>query len=184
MNVTSINDNSHYYYPADRCINVEMGTVGCATDSMSVLRTDNLTHCCAVAVLSKWNGRWYQQRTLLHLTGGYLFYGITSVNDRRPDLASRWLAKLKSELVDGGKIIFTGGIDSASDTGLSTCIHQTDDEGQKPLQELLTLPGTEMMMAGALGLTIHPNGEVEFDVAGSRGELNQQECCSILRDEV
>ncbi|WP_291968396.1 hypothetical protein [Candidatus Symbiopectobacterium sp.] len=137
-----------------------------------------------MAVLSKWNGKWYEQRTLLHITGGCLFYGISSVGDRRPDLASRWLAKLKSELVDGGKIIFVGGIDCASDMAFSLSIHQTDDEERKPLQELLTLPGTEIMMAVALGLTIHPNGEVALDVAGSRGELNQQECSSILRDEV
>ncbi|MCW2483262.1 hypothetical protein, partial [Candidatus Symbiopectobacterium sp. NZEC135] len=147
MNVTSINDTPHYYRHTDNCINVEMGKVGCATDSASVLHTHRLTHCCALAVLSKWNGRWYQQRTLLHITGGNLFYGITSESDRRPDLASRWLAKLKSELVDGGKLIFVGGIDCASDMALSMSIHQIDDEGQKPLHELLTLPGTEIMMA-------------------------------------
>lgn len=150
-----------------------MGAVGCATDRTSLLHTDCLTDCCALAVLSKWNGRWYQQRALLHIIGGYLFCGIRSESDRRPNLASRWIAKLKSELVDGGKIIFVGGIDSDSDMSLSMSIHQTDAEGHKPLQELLTLPGIDIMMAGALGLTIHPNGEVVFDMAGSRGELNQ-----------
>ncbi|MBG6245984.1 hypothetical protein CS369_16665 [Candidatus Symbiopectobacterium sp. 'North America'] len=180
MNVTSINDTPHYYRQADNCINVEMGSVGCATDRMSVLHTECLTYCCALAVLSKWNGRWYQQRTLLHIIGGYLFCGIRSESDRRTDLASRWIAKLKSELADGGKIIFVGGINSSSDMAFSLSIHQTDDEGHKPL----TLPGTDITMAGALGLTIHPNGEVVFDVAGSRGELNQQECFSILREEI
>lgn len=184
MNVTSINDTPHYYRHTENCINVEMGNVRCATDRTSVLHTHKLTHCCALAVLSKWNGRWYQQRTLLHITGGNVFFGITSESDRQPDLVSGWLPKLKSELVDGGKVIFVGGIDCASDISLNISIHQTDAEGHKPLQELLTLPGTEMMIAGALGLTVHPSGEVVFDVAGSRGELNQQECDSILRGEL
>lgn len=184
MNVTSINDMSHYYQHTENCINVEMGNVRCATDRTSLLYTHRLTHCCALAVLSKWNGSWYQQRTLLHITGGNLFCTITSESDRQPDLVSRWLPKLKSELVDGGKVIFVGGIDCASDISLHISIHQTDAEGHKPLQELLTLPGTDIMMAGALGLTIHPNGEVVFDVAGGRGELNPQECGSILRGEI
>ncbi|WP_440866180.1 hypothetical protein [Symbiopectobacterium purcellii] len=42
----------------------------------------------------------------------------------------------------GGKVIFVGGIDCASDISLNISIHQTDAEGHKPLQELLTLPGT------------------------------------------
>lgn len=76
------------------------------------------------------------------------FFGITSQSDSQPDHAQRWLTKLTSELVDGGKVIFVEGIDCASNMALSTCIHQKDDERQKPLQELITLPGTEIMMAG------------------------------------
>lgn len=183
MNIDSINNADNYVLNNDSRIHVEMGNVGYATDRSSVLHTDGLTYCCALAVLSEWNGRWYQKRTLLHITGGNLFFGITSQSDSQPDHAQRWLTKLKSELVDGGKVIFVGGIDCASNMALGTCIHQKDDKGQKPLQELLTLPGTEIVIAVALGFTIHPNGEVVFDVAGSRGELSQRECRSLLRDE-
>ncbi|MFT8209497.1 MAG: hypothetical protein ACMZI0_00540 [Symbiopectobacterium sp.] len=186
MNIASINDTNNCYLQNDNRIRVEMGNVGCATDRSSVLHTDSLTYCCALAVLSKWNGRWYQQRTLtlLHIIGGNLFFGIKSKSDRQPNHANRWLSKLKSELIDGGKVIFAGGIDCSSDMALSMSIHQTDADGQKPLQELLTTPGTEIMLAVALGITIYPNGAVVLDSTGARGELSYQECLSILQDQV
>ncbi|WP_196908777.1 hypothetical protein [Candidatus Symbiopectobacterium sp. 'North America'] len=58
-------------------IEVEMGEVRTVTDHQTVLYTTNLTDCSALVLLSNRGGSNYQTRTMMHLMGSNLNYGLT-----------------------------------------------------------------------------------------------------------
>lgn len=155
-----------------------MGEARLVTDSSSVLHTRGLSFCSALTVLSEWTGEVYKKRTLMHLKGGNLAFGMNYGEDS----AMEWLTRFQADLASGGKVILVGGLDVESDLLLKMTINQMDDKGLPPLKALFNMPSVEVEIAGAHGITVFPDGRFDLEELGGRGALSKQECVALLQD--
>ncbi len=150
--------------PADT-VYVNMGESTTLNLGNSALSTRSLTSCSAIAVLTDWNGSIYQNRTLMHLTGGNLEMSLNGAN------AQALLQKLQASLSKGGHVILVGGVDSDSIQGMATTIGQTV-QGKQPLRELLReRPGVNVTLASSLGITVNADGTFELIEDTGKGVL-------------
>ncbi|MPR02819.1 hypothetical protein F0169_12515 [Pseudomonas sp. MAFF 212408] len=146
-------------------VEVLMGYSHTAEDAHSVLSTRSLTDCSALAVLTDLKDGVYQKRTLMHLTGSNLEFGLFD-ND-----TYQLLQTLNESLADGGKVIFVGGIDSQSAVGMGVVLGQ-EYQGKKPLLALLRKPGVETTIASSLGVDINPDGTFTLIEGTGKGVFN------------
>ncbi|MDH0353401.1 hypothetical protein N7387_01640, partial [Morganella sp. GD04133] len=151
-------------------IEVEMSEVKTVNDPISVLSTSGLTDCSALAVLSDWNGEIYETRTLMHLAGSSLKFGLKNGID-----ADELISDLKDELVNGGKVIWVGGVNSQTNTALDMTISQHNNNNEQPILDLFNTNGVSVEIAGSHGVTVHPDGTVELMKGSGRGPLTAQE---------
>ncbi|MBO0493934.1 DUF6543 domain-containing protein [Pseudomonas sp. Marseille-Q1929] len=131
---------------------VAMGESVTLSEGNAPLSTRSLSDCSALAVLTDWNGSTYQTRTLLHLTGSNLEFGLLDGSTRRV------LDQLQDSLKNGGKVILVGGVDTQSTQGMATVIGQTF-HGRQPLKALLEeRPGVSVSIAGSSGVQVNADG--------------------------
>lgn len=131
---------------------VSMGESVTVNEGNAPLSTRSLSDCSALAVLTDWNGSTYQTRTLLHLTGSNLEFGLLDGSTRRV------LDTLQGSLKNGGKVILVGGVDTQSTQGMATVIGQTF-HGQQPLKTLLEeRPGVSVSIASSSGVQVNADG--------------------------
>ncbi len=143
-------------------VEVLMGYSHTAEDAHSVLSTRSLTDCSALAVLTDLKDGVYQKRTLMHLTGSNLEFGLFDKD------SYQLLQTLNDSLAGGGKVIFVGGIESQSATGMGAVLGQ-EYQGKKPLLALLRKPGVETTIASSLGVNINPDGTFKLIEGTGKG---------------
>lgn len=151
-------------------IEVEMSEMKTVEDPISALTTSGLTDCSALAVLSNWNGEIYETRTLMHLAGSSLKFGLKNGID-----ADELISDLKDELVNGGKVIWVGGVNSQTNLALEMAISQDNRNNEQPILDLFNTNGVSVEIAGSKGVTVHPDGRVELMDGPGRGFLTAQE---------
>ncbi|XBS69321.1 hypothetical protein ABK905_23255 [Acerihabitans sp. KWT182] len=163
----------------DKICVVSAGEWGTAHDSVSILSTDGLLDCSAVAVLSGWNGVIYENRALIHIYGSNVSSGLVHFED-----ASELIYKLRKQLIGGnGKVILVKGIYSESDFGLTMFIGQSHVSGTRPILELINTPGVTTVITGSSGISICPNGAFSLrEGDGSRGILNAEKTRNIISE--
>lgn len=132
-------------------VEVLMGYSHTAEDPHTQLSTRSLTDCSALAVLTDLKDGVYQKRTLMHLTGSNLEFGLFDKDTYHV------LDELNTSLANGGKVIFVGGIDSQSAVGMGVVLGQAFN-GKKPLLAILKKPGVDTTIASSLGVDINPDG--------------------------
>lgn len=132
-------------------VEVLMGYSHTVEDSHTVLSTRSLTDCSALAVLTDLKDGVYQKRTLMHLTGSNLEFGLLDKDTYRE------LAELDESLANGGKVIFVGGVDSQSPVGMGVVLGQ-EYRGKKPLLDMLKKPGVDVTIASSVGVDIKSDG--------------------------
>lgn len=131
---------------------VAMGESVTLSEGNAPLSTRSLGDCSALAVLTDWNGSTYQTRTLMHLTGSNLEFGLLDGSTRRV------LDTLQDALKNGGKVILVGGVDTQSTQGMATVIGQTF-HGRQPLKALLEeRPGVSVSIASSSGVQVNADG--------------------------
>ncbi|MFL1481183.1 hypothetical protein [Pseudomonas grimontii] len=153
--------------PPTQTVFVDTGRFKTVKDNTSMLSAQYLSSCSALAVLSGWNGSTYKSRTLMHLNGGSLPYGL--IDQGVPEL----LAELKGSLAGGGKVIWVGGVDAQTDFQLALSLKQ-EKGGLHPLRDLLETPGICTVIAGSSGIDIKPDGTFKLAPVG-RGELTERD---------
>ncbi|WP_421535097.1 hypothetical protein [Pseudomonas marginalis] len=153
-------------------ITVEMGRSVTLISNNAILSTGGLTECSALAVLSNWNGRNYDTRTLMHLAGSNLECGLWGTD------AYSLIADLKYSLGSYGKVIFVSGISSSSNFGISLILGQYKNPNILPLVDILNTPNIPTIIAVASGISIQPNGDFTLPDNG-RGVLNEPEVKAI-----
>ncbi|OAE11127.1 hypothetical protein AZH11_21645 [Pseudomonas simiae] len=121
-------------------LEVLMGYSHNAEDPHTQLSTRSLTDCSALAVLTHLKDGVYQKRTLMHLTGSNLEFGLFDKDTYQV------LDELNTSLANGGKVIFVGGIESQSAVGMGFVLGQ-EFNGKKPLLDILKKPGVETTIA-------------------------------------
>ena len=150
-------------------ISVDTGRCATVQGDTSTLSTRYLSSCSALAVLSDWNGSAYNTRTLMHLNGSNLQHGLVHQD------ACEVIAALKDSLMDGGKVIWVGGVDAQSDYSLAMGLSQ-DAGGRQPLRDLLDTPNISTVIAGASGIDINADGTFTLTEGGmARGVLSEHE---------
>lgn len=155
-------------------VHVAMGEATTLSSGNDSLSTRSLSDCSALAVLTDWNGTTYQTRTLLHLTGSNLEYGLFNGSTKAV------LDKLQASLHNGGRVIFVGGVDTQSTQGMATVIGQTF-HGRQPLLELLKeRPGVTVTIAGAPGVTVRADGSFDLLAPKARGVFTPQMIQQVL----
>ncbi|WP_306493261.1 DUF6543 domain-containing protein [Pseudomonas sp. W4I3] len=132
-------------------VDVLMGESHTVQDGQSILTTRSLSDCSALVVLSDLKDGVYQKRTMMHLTGSNLEFGLCSGD------VYEHLEALDRSLNRGGKVILVGGSQSQSVVGVATTVGQ-EYNGKKPLLDLLKKPGVEAVIAGSVGVTVKPDG--------------------------
>ncbi|WP_438867287.1 hypothetical protein [Pseudomonas sp. L1(2025)] len=147
-------------------VNVDMGYSHSVEDANSVLSTRSLTDCSALAVLSDFRDGVYHKRTLMHLTGSNLEFGLFDKNSYQV------LEQLNKSLANGGKVIFVGGIESHSTAGMGTVLEQ-QYRGKKPLLDILRKPGVNTVIASSLGVEVNPDGTFKLIEGTGKGVFNQ-----------
>lgn len=157
---------------------VAMGHVGFAHDAVTILSTNALTDCSALAVLSDWNGEYYAQRTLMHLTGSVLpeFFpnGLVSQDV---------FASLGEQLDKKGKLIWVAGVNSDSNTGLTIALSQRGYLGQG-IRDLVHKTGQDINIVGSAGVAVYPDGRLALRKGTGRGVLSSEEKDVVLDDLV
>lgn len=162
----------------DNVCKVKPGEWKTADDPFSLLSTRGLADCSALAVLSGWNGKYYQHRVLIHLQGSDVTYGLKRVD--ASEFIYDWQEQLRK---GGGKVIFVGGTNSESNAGLSLIIGQSHFSGTKPLLDLMNMPGVSKKLAGSNGIIIRPDGTFTLKEGnGSRGLLTNEQTRAVLAD--
>ncbi|MBN3265552.1 methyl-accepting chemotaxis protein, partial [Pectobacterium brasiliense] len=159
-------------------VGVEVGVGGMetVTDSTTVLSTYGLTSCSALIVLSDWNGDFYGDRTLVHLLGSNITYGLKYGVD-----ASGLISDLRNKIVGGGKVIWVGGADSESDMALAMAIAQSNNFGERPLYELINTLGISLEISGSSQVHVYPDGTFELgEIGDGRGVLTEKDIDNIL----
>ncbi|MBO0496237.1 hypothetical protein [Pseudomonas sp. Marseille-Q1929] len=154
---------------------VFMGQSHTLTDRTSILKTDGLSDCSAVVVLSNLQDGIYQKRTLVHLTGSNL---EQPVNNARDGFA--WLDEMKNDLAHGGKVIFVGGSETRSVVGVAGAIGQTDKHGRQPLLELLQRKDISATYASSVGVEVHPDGTFKLRDDDGAGVFDAKKVKDIL----
>ena len=147
-------------------IEVLMGYSHTIENSTSALSTRSLTDCSALAVLTDLKDGVYQKRTLMHLTGSNLEFGLFDAN------AAQAVDELEKSLAKGGKVIFVGGVDSQSPVGMGVVLGQ-EVQGRKPLLDILKKPGVETIIASSLGVDINPDGTYKLIEGTGKGTFTQ-----------
>ncbi len=140
-------------------VEVLMGNSRTIEDTNSVLSTDALTDCSALVVLTDLKDGVYQKRTLMHITGSVLEFGLPNED------VAQLMDDLDKSLANGGKVIFVGGVNSSSRFGMGMVVGQ-EYNGKKPLLDILTKPGVETVLAGSSGIEVNPNGTFTLAEAG------------------
>jgi hypothetical protein len=131
---------------------VAMGESVTLSEGNAPLSTRSLSDCTAVAVLTDLKDGIYQTRTLMHLTGSNLEFGLLDGSTRRV------LDQLQDSLKNGGKVILVGGVDTQSTQGMATVIGQTF-HGRQPLKTLLEeRPGVSVSIASSSGVQVNADG--------------------------
>ena len=149
-------------------VHVAMGESITLAKGNETLATRSLTDCSALAVLTDWNGTTYQSRTLMHLTGGNLEFGLRDGNTHT------LLDSLQASLAKGGRVMLVGGVNSQSVQGMATVIGQ-EFRGQQPLRALLKeRPGVTVTLAGSLGVTVKADGTFELIEGTGKGVFSPQ----------
>ncbi|MFT0475799.1 hypothetical protein ACMSI6_17990 [Pseudomonas antarctica] len=147
-------------------VEVMMGYSHTAEDPHTELSTRSLTDCSALAVLTDLKDGVYQKRTLMHLTGSNLEFGLFDKD------AYQVLDELNTSLAKGGKVIFVGGIDSQSTVGMGVVVGQAFN-GKKPLLDILKKPGVQTTIASSLGVSIKPDGSFKLIEGTGKGVFNR-----------
>ncbi|MCU1803765.1 hypothetical protein CUU56_20505 [Pectobacterium parvum] len=160
----------------DANIDVGVGCMETVTDSTTILSTGGLSDCSALIVLSDWNAVSYGSRTLVHLNGSNVSFGLKYGAD-----ASGLISELRNKIVGGGKVILVGGDQSQSDMSLSFIIAQTNKLGEKPLYELVSTLGISLTIASSAQVTVYPDGTFNLgDIEDRRGVLTKENVSDIL----
>lgn len=157
-----------------------MGHAHTLTDPASILSTNSLSDCSAVAVLSGLKNGVYRKRTLVHLTGSNL---DSPVNNAGNGFA--WLESVKKDLDGGGKIIFVGGVDTKSVVGVAAVLGQQNSLKKQPLLELLQRDDVSVVYASSAGVEVYPDGTFklrEHDGAGVFSDNKINEIMDFAKD--
>jgi hypothetical protein len=174
INATSRSDKK----AASKKISVKMGESVTVKNDDTVLSTRGLSDCCALAVLSGWDGVIYKRRTLMHLKGGSLDHGLNN-----EDSIYILLTTLEDALAGGGVVILVAGDNSHSDVGIRAVLEQKDRAGEKPFFKLLTIKSVNAVVAGSSGIKIMADGKFELREGSGRGILRSESIEKIF-DEV
>lgn len=153
--------------PPTQTVSVDTGRCKTVHDTTSTLSTQYLSSSSALAVLSGWNGSTYESRTLMHLNGSSLPYGLIDQD------ATELLAELKGSLAGGGKVIWVGGADAQTDFQLALSLKQ-EEGGRQPLKDLLETPGICTVITGSSSIDVKPDGTFKLGTVG-RGELTERD---------
>lgn len=157
-------------------VEVKVGGMESVTNSTTILFTRGLSDCSALIVLSDWNGVSYGSRTLVHLNGSNVSYGLKYCAD-----ASGLISELRKTIIGGGKVILVGGTLGQSNIGLGITIGQNNNSGEKPLYELMSTPGISLDISGSSQVYVYPDGTFKLgDIEGERGVLTKEEVNNIL----
>jgi hypothetical protein len=157
-----------------KMINVAMGCSTTHQGDHATLSTRSLSDCSALAVMTDWNGRTYDTRTLMHVIGSNLEFGLVDGD------AFELLGELRDSLARGGKVIWVGGTNSQSDVGLAISLGQTDRVGNQPLLDLLNIQGVSITLAGASGIDVKADGTFTLTDNIGRGVLTKEEVTEVL----
>lgn len=147
---------------------VGMGDSVTLNEGNATLSTRSLSDCSALAVLTDWNGTTYQTRTLMHLTGSNLEFGLLDGSTQRV------LDRLQASLKNGGRVILVGGVDTQSTQGMATVIGQTFNDKQ-PLKALLQeQSGVSVSIASSSGVTIKADGTFSLIEGTGKGVFTHE----------
>lgn len=161
-------------------LEVLCGESATVSDAHALLFTQDVLHQAVLAVLSGWNGEYYQRRTLMHFSGHALRDGLAGDAD-----AEGAIAALQQELNrGGGKAIWARGSDHADGRELGRLIGQFNTEGKQPILDLMKTPDLSLVIASATGITLYPNGEFELQgsTASARACPDWEHCVYIFND--
>ncbi|MDH0344415.1 hypothetical protein [Chromobacterium haemolyticum] len=156
-------------------IDVSMGSSRTIYDKSTLLTTSGLSDCSALAILSNKREGIYHSRTLMHLLGSALEFGLLREN------ASEIINELKDEIKAGDKIILVGGLNSQSDVSIETTLDQRTGD-VKPLINLCKIKDVELSLGGSGSVTIYPDGTFKLghETKYERGVLTKKEKNAIL----
>lgn len=161
-------------------LEVLCGESATVSDAHALLFTQDVLHQAVLAVLSGWNGEYYQRRTLMHFSGHALRDGLAGDAE-----AEGAIAALQQELKrGGGKAIWARGSDHADGGELGRLIGQFNTEGKQPILDLMKTPDLSLVIASATGITLYPNGEFELQgsTASARACPDWEHCVYIFND--
>lgn len=145
-------------------------------DNNTVLHTIGLSDCSAIIAMSGWNGRYYEKRSLAHLVGGCLSYGLINKN------CDSFLDDLRQDLKDGGEIILVNGSNAQTNCGISIVLGQEHAE-KYPLVELISNEKVNTNIVGSNFVEVHPDGKVIYnDDSYCRGMLSDEVKNAIIND--
>lgn len=163
---------------AKHLVSVAMGRSITTEKPNEILRTEDLTYCSALALLSKKNDAGdYQSRTLMHILGGNIDPRANSFD------TSNIIKQFISNLSDGDvpKIIFIGGRDSQENRQLARTIGQSIQGESKPILEILKRKNASICLGGSISIELKPNGEFNLSAHTlDRGLLTPNETSAIL----
>lgn len=139
------------------------------SDNDTVLHTSGLSDCSAIIVMSGWNGRYYEKRSLAHLMGGCLTNGFSNRN------SDSFLASLRKDLKDGGEIILVNGSNAQTNCGISIVLGQMY-AGKYPLVELISNEKVSCKIVCSNFVEAHPDGNIIYN--------DDSSCRGIIPDEI
>lgn len=165
----------------NKIITVEMGDSVTVNDFDTILSTSGLLDCSALALLSNWDEseKKYHNRTLIHMTGGSLEYGLFGI---KKENINDILNEYKSKSLDFSvKMILVGGSSSQTNMGLSITIKQDFKDEQFPLYVLMKKANVETVLVGSTGISINPDGSFRIEEDhNNRGILSDIEKKAVL----
>ncbi|WP_337969071.1 serine protease [Vibrio pectenicida] len=154
-------------------VEVSMGqSVTVNEDTVTMLTTESLMDCSAIAILTGFDGINYTKRTLMHLNGSNVYAPLNYEEN-----AKHILSEAKESLQNGGKVIICGGMSSQSDFGLEITIRQ------KEILDLIKMDNTDVVIAGSKSISVSPDGSFTLD-GFTRGELDEETKHQIVQNAI
>ncbi|OPA89529.1 hypothetical protein BFW86_13675 [Pseudomonas fluorescens] len=144
-------------------------------DRTSILKTDGLSDCSALVVLTDLQDGIYQKRTLIHLNGSNLDAPVD-----RSSNAFELIRQLDESLQNGGKVIFVGGTATRSAVGVGSVLGQANSQGGKPLLALMQKKDVSVTYASSVGVEVYPDGRFKLRDDDGAGVFDNNKIKDIL----
>ncbi len=144
-------------------------------DQTSILKTDGLSDCSALIVLTDLKDGIYQKRTLIHLNGSNLDAPVD-----RSSNAFELIRQLDESLKSGGKVIFVGGTATRSAVGVGSVLGQANSQGGKPLLALMQKKDVSVTYASSVGVEVYPDGRFKLRDDDGAGVFDNNKIKDIL----